>query len=301
MRRRGLAGVFAAVVRRDLLLAVRRRSDVLTTFFFFVVVVSLFPLGIGPEVDTLRTIAPGVIWVAALLASMLALARLFAGDYADGTLEQLALAPQPLLVLVLGKIVAHWLVTGVPLVLIAPLLGLQFDLPAGALTGDGAEPAAGNSCALDDRCGGRSPDFGCARRRWPAGSPRPAPVHPGVDLRSRCGVGQCTRYGCQRAPFGVGRHFSYRVGVCTMGYCRRNPDCCGVIASCPTNSWPKTLRESTPCGVTNPRQVFNLAVVRALPDADFAGFPTGNGMPPMVATSASTYARVLPRISGTGH
>jgi len=131
--RRGLAGVFAAVVRRDLLLALRRRSDVLTTFFFFVVVVSLFPLGIGPEVDTLRTIAPGVVWVAALLASMLALARLFVGDYADGTLEQLALAPQPLLVLVLGKIVAHWLVTGVPLVLIAPLLGLQFDLPAAAL------------------------------------------------------------------------------------------------------------------------------------------------------------------------
>jgi len=131
--RKGLVGVFAAVVRRDLLLAVRRRSDVLTTFFFFVVVVSLFPLGIGPEVDTLRTIAPGVVWVAALLASMLALARLFAGDYADGTLEQLALAPQPLLVLVLGKIVAHWLVTGVPLVLIAPLLGLQFDLPATAL------------------------------------------------------------------------------------------------------------------------------------------------------------------------
>jgi len=131
--RRGLLGVFAAVVRRDLLLAVRRRSDVLTTFFFFVVVGSLFPLGVGPEVDTLRTIAPGVVWVAALLASMLALARLFAGDYADGTLEQLALAPQPLLVLVLGKIVAHWLVTGVPLVLIAPLLGLQFDLPAAAL------------------------------------------------------------------------------------------------------------------------------------------------------------------------
>ena len=131
--RRGMAGIFAAVVRRDLLLALRRRSDVLTTFFFFIVVVSLFPLGIGPEVDTLRAIAPGVVWVAALLASMLALARLFADDYADGTLEQLALAPQPLLVLVLGKIVAHWLVTGVPLVLIAPLLGLQFDLPAASL------------------------------------------------------------------------------------------------------------------------------------------------------------------------
>ena len=131
--RTGLAGVFVSVVQRDLLLAVRRRADVLTSFFFFVIVVSLFPLGIGPEPNTLREIAPGVVWVAALLASMLALQRLFAGDYADGTLEQLVLSAQPLTVLVLGKIVAHWLVTGIPLVLIAPLLGLQFDLPADAL------------------------------------------------------------------------------------------------------------------------------------------------------------------------
>ncbi len=131
--RTGLAGVFVSVVQRDLLLAVRRRADVLTSFFFFIIVVSLFPLGIGPEPNTLREIAPGVVWVAALLASMLALQRLFAGDYADGTLEQLVLSAQPLTVLVLGKIVAHWLVTGIPLVLIAPLLGLQFDLPADAL------------------------------------------------------------------------------------------------------------------------------------------------------------------------
>jgi heme exporter protein B len=94
----------------------------------------LFPLGIGPEPATLRTIAPGVVWVAALLASLLALSRLFAWDYADGTLEQLALSPQPLVVLVAAKVVAHWLVTGLPLVLIAPVLGLQFDLPGDALT-----------------------------------------------------------------------------------------------------------------------------------------------------------------------
>jgi heme exporter protein B len=125
--------VFAAVLRRDLLLAMRRRSDVLTTFFFFIIVVSLFPLGVGAEPNTLRAIAPGVVWVAALLASMLALGRLFAADYADGTLEQLALAPQPLGLLVLAKVLAHWLVSGVPLVLIAPVLGLQFDLPADAL------------------------------------------------------------------------------------------------------------------------------------------------------------------------
>ena len=131
--RLGLGPVFACVLQRDLLLALRRRSDVLTTFFFFIIVVSLFPLGVGPEPDTLRQIAPGVVWVAALLASMLALGRLLQADFADGTLEQLVLAPQPLALLVLAKIVAHWLVTGLPLVLIAPALGLQFDLPADAL------------------------------------------------------------------------------------------------------------------------------------------------------------------------
>ena len=122
-----------AVVARDLLIALRHRSDVLTTFFFFVIVVSLFPLGVGPEPDTLREIAPGVVWVAALLAAMLSLARMFGTDYADGTLEQLVLTPQPLVVLVMAKVAAHWLTTGLPLVLIAPALGLQFDLPADAL------------------------------------------------------------------------------------------------------------------------------------------------------------------------
>lgn len=122
-----------AVVARDLLIAARRRSDVLTTFFFFVIVVSLFPLGVGPAPDTLREIAPGVVWVAALLAAMLSLARMFGSDYADGTLEQLVLTPQPLTLLVLSKVLAHWLTTGLPLVLIAPLLGLQFDLPGPAL------------------------------------------------------------------------------------------------------------------------------------------------------------------------
>jgi heme exporter protein B len=122
-----------AVVARDLLIALRHRSDVLTTFFFFVIVVSLFPLGVGPEPDTLREIAPGVVWVAALLAAMLSLARMFGTDYADGTLEQLVLTPQPLVVLVMAKVAVHWLTTGLPLVLIAPVLGLQFDLPADSL------------------------------------------------------------------------------------------------------------------------------------------------------------------------
>jgi len=125
--------VFLWVVKRDLVLAMRRRSDVFTALFFFVIVVSLFPLGIGPELDTLRLIAPGVVWVAALLASMLALERLFAADFADGTLEQMLLTPQPVSLLVLGKVVAHWLVTGLPLVIMAPVLGLQYDLPAQGL------------------------------------------------------------------------------------------------------------------------------------------------------------------------
>ena len=116
------------IVWRDLILAWRRRADVLSTLFFFVIVVSLFPLGIGPETQLLRSIAPGVVWVAALLASMLSLGRLFANDYQDGTLEQLLLTPQPLYLIVLGKVLAQWLVAEIPLVLIAPLLGVQFDL-----------------------------------------------------------------------------------------------------------------------------------------------------------------------------
>jgi heme exporter protein B len=121
------------VVRRDLLLAFRRRSDVLTTLFFFIIVASLFPLGVGPEAQLLRTMAPGILWVAALLASMLALGRLFALDYADGTLEQMVLSSEPLTIIVIGKVIAHWLVSGFPLVLLAPVLAVQFDLPASSV------------------------------------------------------------------------------------------------------------------------------------------------------------------------
>lgn len=119
---------FLATVRRDLLLALRRKSEVLTSVFFFVIVVSLFPLGIGPEPALLKKIAPGVLWVAALLSTLLGLPRLFAADHLDGTLEQMALSPSPLAVLIAGKIFAHWLLCGLPLVLLAPLLGLQFAL-----------------------------------------------------------------------------------------------------------------------------------------------------------------------------
>src|ERR671926_801110 len=123
-----MLSMFRWMVWRDLLLAWRRRTDVLATLFFFIIVVSLFPLGVGPEPQLLRTIAPGVVWVAALLASMLALGRTFGNDFQDGTLEQLLLTPQPLFLVVLGKTLAHWIVAEVPLVLIAPLVGVQFDL-----------------------------------------------------------------------------------------------------------------------------------------------------------------------------
>jgi len=125
--------MFRWIVWRDLILAWRRRTDVLATLFFFVIVVSLYPLGIGPEVQLLRRIAPGVVWVAALLASMLSLGRLFGNDYQDGSLEQLLLTPQPVYLLVVGKVFGHWLVSEIPLIVIAPVVGLQFGLSENTL------------------------------------------------------------------------------------------------------------------------------------------------------------------------
>jgi heme exporter protein B len=133
MKKSTMLDLLVLVIRRDLVLAMRRRADVLTTLIFFVMVVSLFPLGVGPELEMLRKMAAGVLWVAALLASMLSLGRLFSADYLDGTLEQMMLAPQSLSMLVLGKMTAHWMVSGLPLVLMAPVLGLQFDMSVQAL------------------------------------------------------------------------------------------------------------------------------------------------------------------------
>ncbi|MCE2971686.1 MAG: heme exporter protein CcmB [Burkholderiales bacterium] len=123
-----------AVIRRDLLLALRQRADVVNTLLFFLVVVTMVPLGVGPELNTLRTIAPGVVWVAALLAAILSLNRLFANDHADGTLEQMLLTGEPLPLIVLAKCAAHWLTTGLLIVVMALLLGVMFDL--------GVEPTA---------------------------------------------------------------------------------------------------------------------------------------------------------------
>jgi len=126
-------GLMGLVIVRDLTLAMRRRADVMTILIFFVMVSSLFPLAVGTEADLLRKMAPGVVWVAALLASMLSLSRMFSSDYLDGTLEQMIIVPHSLSMLVLSKIIAHWMLSGLPLVLIAPVLGLQFDMSGQAL------------------------------------------------------------------------------------------------------------------------------------------------------------------------
>lgn len=129
----GALAAAAALVRRDLTLFFRRRSEVLNPLLFFVIVVTLVPLGVGPEASTLRAMAPGVVWVAALLAAMLSLEGIFRSDYDDGALEQLAISPQPLAVLVLAKVLAHWLVSGLPLVLLGPVLGASLFLPGHAM------------------------------------------------------------------------------------------------------------------------------------------------------------------------
>ncbi|CAN5321712.1 heme exporter protein CcmB [soil metagenome] len=120
-----LLGLF----QRELQLALRQKFDVVMPLLFFVIVVSLFPLAISPEPALLQKIAPGVIWVAALLASLLAMDRLFRSDYEDGTLEQLLLTPQPVTLLVTVKVLAHWILTGIPLIIMAPLLAKMLYLP----------------------------------------------------------------------------------------------------------------------------------------------------------------------------
>jgi heme exporter protein B len=124
---------FLAILRRDLTLALRHRGEMANPLVFFVVVVSLFPLALGPEQDILTRVAPGIIWVAALLAATLAMDGMFRSDFEDGSLEQLLLSPHPPSILVLAKVLAHWLATGLPLILISPLLALFLHLPGEAL------------------------------------------------------------------------------------------------------------------------------------------------------------------------
>ena len=130
--RPGLLGGIRHLFLRDIRIALRRQSDSAAAIVFFFIVVSLFPLGVGAEPQLLRAMAPGVIWVAALLAAMLSLPRMFSDDLQDGTLEQLLLAASPLPLLVGAKMAAHWLSSGLLLALLSPLLALQFDLPSDA-------------------------------------------------------------------------------------------------------------------------------------------------------------------------
>ncbi|MDZ4144512.1 MAG: heme exporter protein CcmB [Burkholderiales bacterium] len=124
---------FMLLAARDLRLAGRRRLEALLPVVFFVVAASLFPLGVGPEAQMLRQIAPGVVWVCALLAAMMSLGTLYTSDYADGSLEQMLLAPRSAVMLTAGKALAHWVLTGVPLIIATPLLGLLFGMSGDAI------------------------------------------------------------------------------------------------------------------------------------------------------------------------
>ena len=129
MSRQATGTAFVALLRRDFLLAYRRRAELLQPLVFLLVVVTLFPLGVGPSPTLLATIAPGVIWIAALLATVLSLDSLFRSDFEDGTLEQMVLSGQSLALIALARTVAHWLVAGLPIVLLSPLLAMWMNLP----------------------------------------------------------------------------------------------------------------------------------------------------------------------------
>lgn len=120
---------FSAIVRRDLLLAWKRPGDILNPLFFFAMVSTLFPLAVGPSAEQLALNGPGVVWVAALLAALLSLNTLFLSDFEDGSLDQILLSPQPLPLLALGKSTAHWMVSGLPLVMVSPLVAISFRMP----------------------------------------------------------------------------------------------------------------------------------------------------------------------------
>ncbi|WP_447894055.1 heme exporter protein CcmB [Vreelandella sp. GE22] len=128
----GAFRAFKATLTRDLTLAFRRRGEALNPLVFYALVITLFPIGISPDPALLSVIAPGLLWVAALLAALLSLDTLFRSDFEDGSLEQLLIAPQPLLAQVVAKVAVHWLLTGLPLALMAPVLGAMLALPAGS-------------------------------------------------------------------------------------------------------------------------------------------------------------------------
>ena len=129
----GLWRGFSGIVRRDMLLAWKRPGDVMNPLFFFAIVSTLFPLAVGPSPEQLQFSGPGVVWVAALLAALLSLNSLFLSDFEDGSLDQVILSPQPLPLVALGKAISHWLSTGLPLVLVSPLIAITFQMPGGTI------------------------------------------------------------------------------------------------------------------------------------------------------------------------
>lgn len=142
----GASGGFSAYVRRDLLLAYRRRGEAASPIIFFLLVSTLIPLGVSPDSARLAELAPGIIWVMALLATLLSMESLFASDYQDGSLEQMLITPQLLVLPVLGKVAAHWLVTGLPLTLMSPVIGVMLSLPTAGTGPMMASLALGTAC-----------------------------------------------------------------------------------------------------------------------------------------------------------
>lgn len=142
----GASGGFSAYVRRDLLLAYRRRGEAASPIIFFLLVSTLIPLGVSPDSARLAELAPGIIWVMALLATLLSTESLFASDYQDGSLEQMLITPQLLVLPVLGKVTAHWLVTGLPLTLVSPVIGVMLSLPTAGTVPMMASLALGTAC-----------------------------------------------------------------------------------------------------------------------------------------------------------
>ena len=130
-----ISRLFVMTFKRDMVLAFRRKSELVNPLIFFLIVASLFPIGVSPEPNFLSQLAPGLLWVAALLATLLSMESLFKSDFEDGSLEQLLLSPQPLFLIVLSKVTAHWLMSGLALTLIAPLLGVMLFLPSEGMPG----------------------------------------------------------------------------------------------------------------------------------------------------------------------
>ncbi len=177
---------------------------------FYVIVVSLFPLASTPDKNQLALMGPGVLWVAALLASLLSLPRLFASDHADGTLEQMALSPYPLPALVSGKMIAHWLTTGLPVVILAPVLGLQYGIDGEAMTALAAALLIGTPILSLLGAIGAALTLGSARRRQPPCAAGPAVVRAGADLRRRNRGRGARRPWRDREPVAARRGFAGR-------------------------------------------------------------------------------------------